>query len=105
MSFDPERREPLKLSVVTGGARVVGELWPSAPAAHAASAALTEHRGGAPRRRAVRCTRSTGESGATSADGRLVGSVRASDAVSGGYRVRNEREEIKVMAETLRRRS
>lgn len=31
-SFDPERRELLKLGVVTGGALVVGELWPSAPA-------------------------------------------------------------------------
>ena len=31
-SFDPERRELLKLGVVTGSAAVVGELWPSAPA-------------------------------------------------------------------------
>ena len=31
-SFDPERRELLKLGVVTGSAAVVGELWPSAHA-------------------------------------------------------------------------
>jgi xanthine dehydrogenase YagT iron-sulfur-binding subunit len=40
-NFDPERRELLKLGMVTGSALVVGELWPSAPAeaAQAASAA------------------------------------------------------------------
>jgi xanthine dehydrogenase YagT iron-sulfur-binding subunit len=32
MDFDPERRELLKLGVVTGGALVVGELWPAASA-------------------------------------------------------------------------
>jgi hypothetical protein len=40
-NFDPERRELLKLGMVTGSALVVGELWPSAPteAAQATSAA------------------------------------------------------------------
>jgi hypothetical protein len=48
-NFDPERRDLLKLSAVTGGALVVAELWPSAftDAARAASAAR-HHR--APRR-------------------------------------------------------
>jgi xanthine dehydrogenase YagT iron-sulfur-binding subunit len=43
-SFDPERRELLKLGVVTGGALAVGELWPSAraDAAQAASAAPSQ---------------------------------------------------------------
>ena len=42
-SFDPERRELLKLGVVTGSAVVVGELWPSADAAQAATAAASQH--------------------------------------------------------------
>ena len=44
-SFDPERRELLKLGVVTGSAAVVGELWPSAPAGavQAAPAAASQH--------------------------------------------------------------
>jgi xanthine dehydrogenase YagT iron-sulfur-binding subunit len=43
-SFDPARREMLKLGVVTGGALVVGDLWPSPPAdaAEAASAASSQ---------------------------------------------------------------
>jgi xanthine dehydrogenase YagT iron-sulfur-binding subunit len=43
-SFDPQRRELLKLGVVTGGALVVGELWRSAPAdaAQAATAAPSQ---------------------------------------------------------------
>ena len=43
-NFDPERRDLLKLSVVTGGALVVGDLWPStsADAAQAASAAPSQ---------------------------------------------------------------
>jgi xanthine dehydrogenase YagT iron-sulfur-binding subunit len=43
-NFDPERRELLKLGMVTGSALVVGELWPSAPAeaAQAASAAPSQ---------------------------------------------------------------
>jgi xanthine dehydrogenase YagT iron-sulfur-binding subunit len=43
-SFDPERREMLKLGVVTGGALVVGDLWPSPPAdaAQAGSAASSQ---------------------------------------------------------------
>jgi xanthine dehydrogenase YagT iron-sulfur-binding subunit len=42
--FDPERRELLKVSVVTGAALAVGELWPSAPAdaAQAASEAPSQ---------------------------------------------------------------
>ena len=44
-SFDPERRELLKLGVVTGSAVVVGELWPPVPAdaAQAATAAAPQH--------------------------------------------------------------
>jgi xanthine dehydrogenase YagT iron-sulfur-binding subunit len=40
-NFDPERRDLLKLGVVTGSALAVGELWPCAPvdAAQAAKAA------------------------------------------------------------------
>jgi xanthine dehydrogenase YagT iron-sulfur-binding subunit len=43
-NFDPERRELLKLGVVTGSALAVGELWPPAPAdaAQAASAAPSQ---------------------------------------------------------------
>jgi xanthine dehydrogenase YagT iron-sulfur-binding subunit len=43
-NFDPERRELLKLGVVTGGALAVADLWPSAPAdaAQAASAAPSQ---------------------------------------------------------------
>jgi xanthine dehydrogenase YagT iron-sulfur-binding subunit len=43
-NFDPERRDLLKLGVVTGGALVIGELWPSASAdaAEAASAAQSQ---------------------------------------------------------------
>src|SRR5947208_14298108 len=38
-SFDPKRRDLLKLSAVTGGALAMGELWPqTADAAEAASA-------------------------------------------------------------------
>ena len=36
--FDPERRELLKLGVVTGSALTVGEFWPSAPADAAGAA-------------------------------------------------------------------
>ena len=39
-NFDPERREVLKLGVVTGGALVVGELWPSNAAPSASAAAV-----------------------------------------------------------------
>jgi xanthine dehydrogenase YagT iron-sulfur-binding subunit len=44
-SFDPERRELLKLGVVTGSAVVVGDLWPSVPvdAAQAATAATSQN--------------------------------------------------------------
>jgi xanthine dehydrogenase YagT iron-sulfur-binding subunit len=38
MSFDPKRRELLKLSAVTGGAMAMGEMWP-APADAATAAA------------------------------------------------------------------
>lgn len=43
-NFDPERRDLLKLGVVTGGALVVGELWPSVPsdAAQATSTAPSQ---------------------------------------------------------------
>lgn len=37
-SFDPTRRELLKLSAVTGGALVMGELWPASAPAEAAEA-------------------------------------------------------------------
>src|SRR5437867_5013474 len=49
-NFDPERRELLKLSVVTGGAAVMGELWPlaSAEAAHAPSATPSQSAAAAP---------------------------------------------------------
>jgi xanthine dehydrogenase YagT iron-sulfur-binding subunit len=49
-SFDPERRELLKLGVVTGSALVVGEFWPTAPAdgAQAASAAASPGAAAAP---------------------------------------------------------
>ena len=40
-NFDPERRDLLKLGVVTGGAVVVAELWPSASAAAAQAASAT----------------------------------------------------------------
>lgn len=52
VSFDPERREPLTLSVVTGGARVLGELWPSAPAD--AAQGLPRHSGHRPAARNAR---------------------------------------------------
>lgn len=42
-SFDPTRRELLKLSAVTGGVLAMGELWPgSAEAAEAATAAASQ---------------------------------------------------------------
>jgi xanthine dehydrogenase YagT iron-sulfur-binding subunit len=43
-NFDPERRDLLKLGVTTGGALVVGELWPpaSSDAAQAARAAASQ---------------------------------------------------------------
>ena len=42
-SFDPKRRDLLKLSAVTGGALAMGELWPEgAEAAEAASAAAAQ---------------------------------------------------------------
>ena len=49
-SFDPERRDLLKLGVVTGGAGIVGELWSSAPAdaAQSASAAPSQSAAAAP---------------------------------------------------------
>lgn len=48
--FDPERRELLKLGVVTGSALVVADVWPSAPAdaAQAASAAPSQSVAAAP---------------------------------------------------------
>jgi xanthine dehydrogenase YagT iron-sulfur-binding subunit len=49
-TFDPERRELLKLGVVTGSAVVVGELWPSVPvdAAQAATAPASPNAAPAP---------------------------------------------------------
>jgi xanthine dehydrogenase YagT iron-sulfur-binding subunit len=49
-NLDPERRELLKLSVVTGGAAVMGELWllASAEAAHAPSATPSQSAAAAP---------------------------------------------------------
>ena len=43
-SFDPKRRELLKLNVVTGGALAMAELWPGAEAAEALTAALASAR-------------------------------------------------------------
>ena len=49
-NFDPERRELLKLGVVTGSALVVADVWPSAPAdaAQAMSAAPSQSAAAAP---------------------------------------------------------
>ena len=49
-NFDPERRELLKLGVVTGSALVVADVWPSAPAdaAQATSAAPSQSAAAAP---------------------------------------------------------
>ena len=43
-SFDPKRRELLKLNVVTGGALAMAELWPGAEEADAVTAALASAR-------------------------------------------------------------
>ena len=49
-NFDPERRELLKLGVVTGSALVVADVWPPAPAdaAQATSAAPSQSTAAAP---------------------------------------------------------
>jgi xanthine dehydrogenase YagT iron-sulfur-binding subunit len=47
-SFDPKRRELLKLSAVTGGVLAMGDLWPASAEAAASAAAATAQGTAAP---------------------------------------------------------